>query len=216
MQTKYRRTVLSLVAMLFFAVLASSAEKLKIIPIQDDQVAYELIGEFINSGTSNTQYGYLSRVAGFDSAFNSAAPQDETTAIFTFVTNATTNEVVTHGPFRVINRTGTTTIYLNNGPSNFSDPSSFSQGTPVQISEFTQQSISNTLNNTFVTVHTNVITKVATFTLDGQAYRLGQIGRSFRTNYFGQINTSGPSPTGYFAGTSIGMSSNLLIAPWLP
>lgn len=35
----------------------------------------------------------------------------------------------------------------------------------------------------FVTVHTNTVTDVKTFSLDGVAYRLGQLGKSFRTNY---------------------------------
>jgi len=55
-----------------------------------------------------------------------------------------------------------------------------------------------------VTVHTNNITSVETFTLNGAAYRLGQVGKSFRTNYSGQSNTPGATPTGWFAGTSTG------------
>ena len=173
------------------------------IPIAEEQVMYEMIGQFNNSGPASQQYGYLSSVTGLDNVF-SGTPKDETTAMFTFVTNATTFQVVNHGPFRIVDRTGTTTIYLNNGPSDFSNPASFSQGTPIQVSSYRQQVIINTLTNTFVTVHTNSVTGVETFTLNGVAYRLGQLGKSFRTNYSGQVNTPGAVPSGWFAGTSTG------------
>jgi hypothetical protein len=174
------------------------------LPIAEEQVVYELIGEFNNSGLASQQYGYLSSITGLDNAFSSTITKNETSALFTFVTNATTFQVVNHGPFRIVDRTGTTTIYLNSGPSDFNNPVSFSQGTPIQVSSYRQQVIINTLTNTFVTVHTNTVTEVGTFTLNGVAYRLGQLGKSFRTNYSGQNNTPAATPTGWFAGTSTG------------
>jgi len=72
------------------------------------------------------------------------------------------------------------------------------------VSSFRQQVILNTLTNTFLTVHTNTITSVETFTLNSVDYRLGQLGKSFRTNFSGQLNTPGTAPSGWFAGTSIG------------
>ena len=174
------------------------------LPISEEQVVYEVIGEFNNSGSASQQFGYFADITGLDNVFSSNTTKNETTALFTFVTNATTFQVVNNGPFRIVDRTGTTTIYLNNGPSDFSNPSSFSQGTPIQVSSYQQQVILNTLTNTFVTVHTNTITSVETFTLNGDAYRLGQLGKSFRTNYSGQGNTPGGVPSGWFAGTSIG------------
>jgi len=174
------------------------------LPTSEQQVVYELIGEFNNSGLASQQYGYLSSVTGLGNAFSSTTAKNETTALFTFVNNATTFQVVNHGAFRIIDRTGTTTIYFNNGPSDFTNPASFSQGTPIQVSSFRQQVILNTLTNTFLTVHTNTITSVETFTLNSVAYRLGQLGKSFRTNFSGQVNTSGAPPSGWFAGTSIG------------
>jgi hypothetical protein len=181
-----------------------SASAQTTIPISEEQVEYEVIGEFNNSGLANQQFGYFADITGLDNVFSSATTKNETTALFTFVTNATTFQVVNNGPFRIVDRTGTTTIYLNNGPSDFSNPASFSQGTPIQVSSFRQQVILNTLTNTFVTVHTNTITDVETFTLNGIAYRLGQLGKSFRTNFSGQGNTPGAVPSGWFAGTSIG------------
>lgn len=183
---------------------AMSASAQITLPTSEQQVLYELIGEFNNSGLANQQYGYLSSVTGVGNVFSSTTAKNETTALFTFVTNATTFQVVNHGAFRIIDRTGTTTIYFNNGPSDFTNPASFSQGTPIQVSSFRQQVIFNTLTNTFLTVHTNTITSVETFTLNSVAYRLGQLGKSFRTNFSGQVNTSGAPPSGWFAGTSIG------------
>jgi hypothetical protein len=174
------------------------------IPITEQQVLYEMIGEFNNSGSASEQFGYFTDITGLDNVFSSTFTKNETTALFTFVTNATTFQVVNNGPFRIVDRTGTTTIYLNNGQSDFTNPVTFSQGTPIQVSNYRQQVIINTLTNTFVTVHTNTITDVETFTLNGVAYRLGQLGKSFRTNYSGQANTPGAVPSGWFAGTSIG------------
>jgi hypothetical protein len=198
-----RQVSLCLTAVLVFAA-AATASAQTTIPITEQQVLYEVIGEFNNSGSASQQYGYLSGVTGFDHAFSSTTTKNETTALFTFVTNATTIQVVNHGPFRIVDRTGTTTIYLNNGPSDFTNPATFSQGMPIQVSNYRQQVILNTLTNTFLTVHTNTITDVETFTLNGVAYRLGQLGKSFRTNYSGQANSPGAVPSGWFAGTSTG------------
>ncbi len=192
-----------LTAVLVFTAAEAASAQITI-PITEQQVLYEVIGEFNNSGPASQQYGYLSSVTGLDNVFNSTTTKNETTALFTFVTNATTIQVVNHGPFRIVDRTGTTTIYLNNGPSDFTNPATFSQGMPIQVSNYRQQVILNTLTNTFLTVHTNAVTDVETFTLNGVAYRLGQLGKSFRTNYSGQSNTPGGVPSGWFAGTSTG------------
>lgn len=192
---------LCLAAVLLLITVASAQTT---IPITEQQVLYEMIGEFNNSGAASQQYGYLSGVTGLGNVFSSSTTKDETTALFTFVTNATTFQVVNHGPFRIVDRTGTTTIYLNNGPSDFTNPATFSQGMPIQVSNYRQQVILNTLTNTFVTVHSNTVTGLETFTLNGVAFRLGQLGKSYRTNYSGQVNTPGAVPSGWFAGTSIG------------
>jgi hypothetical protein len=192
-----------LVAVLVLIGLQSASAQITI-PISEEQVLYEMIGEFNNSGLSSQQFGYFADITGLGNVFSSTSTKNETTALFTFVTNATTFQVVNNGPFRIVDRTGTTTIYLNNGPSDFSNPATFSQGTPIQVSSYRQQVILNTLTNTFVTVHTNTITDVETFTLNGFAYRLGQLGKSFRTNLSGQANTPGAVPSGWFAGTSTG------------
>lgn len=196
------RVSLCLAAVLFLISAGASAQTT--IPITEQQVLYEMIGEFNNIGSASEQFGYFVDITGLDNVFSSTSTKNETTALFTFVTNASTFQVVNNGPFRIVDRTGTTTIYLNNGPSDFTNPATFRQGTPIQVSNYRQQVILNTLTNTFVTVHTNTVTDVETFTLNGAAYRLGQSGKSFRTQYSGQSNTPGAVPSGWFAGTSIG------------
>ena len=179
----------------------------QVVPIAEDQVVYEFVGQFNNTPTTSQQFGYISTARGLTSIFTSDTTQNETTALLTFVTNATTDRVIVNGPFKIINRTGTTTIYLNTPPSDFNEPSTFSQGTPIQVSSFTQQVISNGDTNTFVTVHINTITQTVPFSLNGKTYRLGRVGAAFRTNYSGEVNITGSGPTGWFGGNAVGIGT---------
>jgi len=187
---------------------SASAQTVTTLPITDDQQLYEFIAEFINNGPANYQFGYLANITGLSSVFSSTTTKNETTALFTIVVSASTFQVVNHGAFRITDRTGTATIYLNNGPSDFTNPSSFSQGTPIQVSSYRQTAVTNTLNNTFVSTNTHIITSVETFTLNGVNYRLGQLGKSFRSTYSGVVGLNQPPlVTGWFAGTAIGIKN---------
>jgi hypothetical protein len=199
----YTKRLGVLAAVMALACCSAASQTVTTIKIAEDQPGLEFVGQFNNSGTSSVQFGYISDIQGFDMVFN-GTPQNESTANFTFVTNATTNVVFVNGPFRTINRTGTTTIYLNNAPANFNDPASFSQGTPIQVSDYIQQVVLNTLNGSFTTVHLNTVTQAQPFGLGSTTYRLGQVGKSFRTTYSGQVNTSGP-PSGWFSGYAVGV-----------
>jgi hypothetical protein len=178
----------------------------KIIPVTEDQNVLEFVGQFNNTPTTSQQFGYVSRIQGLDDTFN-GTPQNEATALFTFVTNATTDRVIANGPLRIVNRTGTTTIYLNTPPSDFSNPASFSQGTPIQVSTYRQQVVLNTLTNAFVTTHMNTVAETHVFWLNGTNYRLGRVRETFRTSYSGQSNTPGAAPSGWFGGNAIGATS---------
>ena len=197
------------VVLISVSIATVSASAQTTLPIKEDQLLYEFIGEYANSpmvsGPNNLQFGYVSSITGLNSVF-SGTPKDETTALFTFVIQATSYQVVTHGPFRIVDRTGTATIYLNNGPSDFSNPASFSQGTPIQVSNYRQTVIASIPSNTFVSTNTHTITHVETFTLNGQTYRLGQIGKTFRSTYSGQTNAPNGVPTnnGWIAATAYG------------
>jgi len=193
------------VAAIFLATCGlANAQKAITIQIPQDQNVLEFVGQFNNTPTSSQQFGYLSNVQGLSPIFT-GTPENEATASFTFVTNATTDRVISDGPLTIINRTGTTTIYLNNGPSDFTNPASFSQGTSIQVSSYRQQVILNTLTNSFVTVHMNSITSTEPFMLNGVTYVLGKKGGSFRTNYSGQSNGPGLVPSGWFAGHAVGV-----------
>jgi hypothetical protein len=190
--------------------MAAHASAQTTLPISEEGALYEFIGEYINSptvsGPNNLQFGYLSSITGLEDVFSSTTTKNETTALFTFVIQATNFQVVSHGPFRIVDRSGTMTIYLNNGPSDFTNPATFGQGTPIQVSSYRQTVILNTLTNTFVSINTHTITNVETFTLNGADYQLGQNNKKFRTNYSGQINAPGGIPTnnGWIASTAIG------------
>jgi hypothetical protein len=181
----------------------SLAAQTKIIPMLEDQNVLEFVGQFNNTPSTSQQFGYVSRIEGLNDTFN-GNPQSEATALFTFVTNATTDRVIANGPLRIVNRTGTTTIYLNTPPSDFSNPASFSQGTPIQVSNYRQQVVLNTLSNAFVTTHINTITEAHAFWLNGTSYRLGRVSETFRTSYSGQGNTPGAVPSGWFGGNAVG------------
>jgi hypothetical protein len=185
-----------------------------ILPIAEDRQLYEFIAEFSNNGPANLQYGYLASVAGLDSVFSSDTTKDETTALFTIVVNANAFQVVNHGAFKITDRIGTATIYLNNGPSDFTNPASFSQGTPIQVSSYRQTVLVNTLANTFVSTNTHTITDAEPFTLNGVTYRMGHAGKSFRSNYSGVVGTNTPPiVTGWFAGTATGLRNSGLAEP---
>jgi hypothetical protein len=173
------------------------------IPLLEDQNDLEFVGQFQNTLTTSDQYGYISRIEGLDNIF-SGTPQNEATALFTFVTHATTDRVIANGPERIVNRTGTTTIYLNTGPCDFSNPASFSQGTPIMVSTYRQQAVLNTNILTFVTTHMNTITETRSFWLDGVYYRLGHQGETFRTSYLGVTTAPALPNAGWFGGNAVG------------
>jgi hypothetical protein len=175
----------------------------------DDQIAFEFAGQVANFpptpsaplGSSN-QYGYLTVVRGIDNVF-SGNPHNETTAVLTFFNEVTTTESISDGPLRIIDRDGTTTIYLNNAPASFTNPDSFRSGIPVQTSTLHQQAIVDTAGGTFTAVFANTITSTTSFTISGTTFRLGQIGQAFHATVTGQLNAA-PPPTGHFAGYAVG------------
>lgn len=185
---------------------ASASDDVTVLPIKDEQQLYEFIAEFDNNGPANLQFGYLANIAGLDSVFSSTTTKNETTALFTIVITANTFQAVNHGSFRITDRTGTCTIYLNNGPSDFTNPASFSQGTPIQVSSYRQTVLVNTVTNAFSSTNTHTITGLETFTLNGVNYRLGQLGKSYRSTYSGAVEVNQPPlVTGSFAAAAVGM-----------
>src|SRR5438034_5962450 len=117
-------------ALLFIFALAMSgsvmaqgegAPKLK---LDKDGIALEIVGQVQNVPATplSNQYGYISAINEIDSVFNSST-HNEGTALFTFYTEAHTDSVINNGKLRIVDRTGTTTIYFDEAPNgNFNDP----------------------------------------------------------------------------------------------
>ena len=162
----------------------------------DGQILMEYVGQVINgtpTPASSNQFGNLQGVAGVDPSLQ-----------FTFYTQAVTNKAVANGPMRIVDRTGTTTIYLASTPGDFGNPDSFRSGTPVQVSTLRQQVIVDTSIGAFTVLNINTITTSAEFMSGGNETQLGEVGQSFQTRLSGHLNAPGMSPTGWFGGYAVG------------
>ena len=106
----HMRRLFGVLALAVIALLGSSLAKshgASVIGMPDGRNVLEFVGQVNNTPTTSQQFGYLSNIEGLSSIFSSSTPQNESTALFTFVTNATTDRVISDGPLRIINRTGT-------------------------------------------------------------------------------------------------------------
>ena len=169
-----------------------------------EDVSMELIGQVINpTPSSSIQFGYLSYINGIDTIF-SGDPHNETTALFSFYNDTTNTQVINNGPFRVINRGGTSTIYLNNTPiGDFANPSSFRNGTPVMTAAIRMQVIVDNVAGTFTATFVLTITSSEGFTLGNENLHLGRIGQKLRLTFIGHVNTPAP-PAAHIAGFVVG------------
>ena len=159
------------------------------------QILMEYVGQVINGSptpASSNQFGNLQAVSGVDPSL-----------YFTFYTQAETVKSVANGPLRIVDRIGTTTIYLTSAAGDFSNPDSFRSGTPVQVSTLRQQVIVDTSTGAFNVVNINTITSVTEFWSGRDEVQLGEAGQSFRTVLNGHLNTPGMSPTGWFGGYAV-------------
>jgi hypothetical protein len=159
------------------------------------QILMGFVGQVINgtpAPASSNQFGNLQGVVGVDPSLQ-----------FTFYTEATTVKAVVNGPLRIVDRTGTTTIYLASAPGDFSNPDSFRSGTPVQVSTLQQQVIVDTSTGAFSVMNINSITTATEFLSGNNEVQLGKAGQSFRTVLNGQLNAPGMLPTGWFGGYAV-------------
>ena len=159
------------------------------------QILMEYVGQVINGSpapASSNQFGNLQGVVGVDASLQ-----------FTFYTEATTVKTVVNGPLRIVDRTGTTTIYLASVPGDFSNPDSFRSGTPVQVSTLQQQVIVDASTGAFSVVNINSITTATEFLSGSSEVQLGKAGQSFRTVLNGHLNAPGMLPTGWFGGYAV-------------
>jgi hypothetical protein len=176
-------------------------------------VVFEVAGQVSNPtpGTSN-QYGYVTFVRGLSAAdiFTTAEPtlQNETTARLTFFTEAITERVITNGRLRIINRTGTTTIYRDEVPDGtFADPASFRDGVPVARMDYRQQVVLDAADGTFTVVNLLAVEAARTFEIGGERVRLARRGDRFRQFYSGAPPVGTPALNGVFAGYAVAIAS---------
>jgi hypothetical protein len=204
----------ALVAAITIALMSSTGatparryKELRASPVREIRVlSLELVGQFQNSAPGITpathiHYGYLSYIRGL-SVFG-PAPENETTALFTFFASAATPRVIPNGPLRIITRVGKLTIYRDPATNgDFGKPDTFRDGTPLLVADFRQEVVNNTVTNAFTTFQQNTIISTRSFTAGGGKVQLGHVGEKFKTFFSGQGNMPGP-PSGYFGGYAI-------------
>jgi hypothetical protein len=209
MKTK-RMSVTFLAVVLTFAAMSPPVFPQGKLSTAMGDVVFELVGQASIPGAPPTlaqsQYGYLTYVNGIsgeEPIFN-PGPQNETTALFTFFNDSVAVRITNNGPIRIIDRVGTTTIYLDTAPNgDFANPNSFKDGVAVQTSELRIQFILDTITGAFTATFVNTITSSESFQLGSHNYVLGKAEQKFRTTVIGHVNTAGP-PAAHIAGFSVG------------
>ena len=185
-------------------------------------VAFEVVGQVTNlppagpgQPATSQQYGYLSTINGLsaDQVFNTPIPtlQNETTARFTFFTDAITERVISNGRLRVVNRTGTTSIYFDaSSGGDFGNRDTFRDGVPILVMNYRQQVILDTGeaspsvlgSGTFTVMNLLSVADVSSFEIGGERYQMGRQQDQFRQFYSGVPPTLAP-PSGVFAGYAV-------------
>jgi hypothetical protein len=189
------------------AVPVRSHDELKRAPVRQIRaLSLEFVGQFQNSPPAVTppthiHYGYLSYIRGL-SVFR-RAPQNETTALFTFYAEAATPRIIANGPLRVVTRIGRLTIYRDpSSNGDFARPDSFRDGVPVLVAQFRQEVVTDTVTGSFTTFHQNRIVSTRRFASGRGRVQLGRVGQTFGTFFSGHVTMPGP-PSGFFGGYAV-------------
>lgn len=107
---------------------------------------------------------------------------------------------------RMVQRDGTFTLYRNFAPADFTNLSSFSSGALILTGASHQQVVLDTESGTF-SVHTDItVTSSATFSLNGNKYRLGKAGDTFRIHFYGH-SADTDIPSAWFGGYAVGTAN---------
>lgn len=222
---RFRNTLVALIlftAVLVTPVSAHDNDGLHRLTTSVGGVAFEVVGQVTNFPPSNLgqpatsqQYGYLSTINGLsaDQVFNTSIPtlQNETTARFTFFTDAITERVISNGRLRIVNRTGITTIYFDAASGgDFGNRDTFRDGIPILKMNYRQQVILDTGeatpsvpgSGTFTVMNLLSVTDVSSFDIGGERYQMGKQKDQFRQFYSGVPPTLAP-PNGVFAGYTV-------------
>ena len=156
-------------------------------------ILWEYVGQVINGGaggpSASVQFGNLL-------GSPCAAPD----ASLTFFTEATTTRTNASGPLRIVDRVGTTNVYLAPAPGDFASPETFRTGTLVQTSRLEQQVIVDTSTGAYTVLNVNTVTPGGTKPAGWTCEQLLRPGARIRTELRGHINTPGATPSGWFGG----------------
>jgi len=177
-------------------------------PNAGDSLGYEFIGQVLNaSATQSLQYGYLSSVPGLNSITTTNGPVSEANALLSFYNDTATQQVINNGPIRVIDRTGTATIYFNAaGGGNFTNPDTFRAGMPIQTCSLRHQVVIDTSSGYFTATFEMTITSVRAFAIGSTRYVLGRPGEVYRWSVYGKLTQQGP-PSAQIAGFASGIGA---------
>jgi len=170
-----------------------------------NSLGYEFVGQVLNaSATQSLQYGYLSSVPGLDTVSTTGGLVSETNALLSFYNDTTTQQVINNGPIRVIDRTGTATIFFNgSGGGDFANPDTFRGGNPIQTCTLRHQVVIDTSSGYFTATFEMTITSVRVFQINGSGYVLGRPGEVYHWSVYGKLTTQGP-PSAQIAGFASG------------
>jgi hypothetical protein len=156
-------------------------------------ILWEYVGQVINGGaggpSASVQFGNLLGTG--------CAAAD---ASLTFYTEATTTRTTSNGPLRIVDRTGTTSIYVAPAPGDFAAPETFRAGTLVQTSRLEQQVILDTSTGAFTVLNVNTVSPGGSKSPGFTCSELLRPGARIRTELRGHLNAPGSSPTGWFGG----------------
>lgn len=175
-------------------------------PDPGNALGYEFIGQVLNaSPTQSLQYGYLSSVTGLNSISTTNGPVLEANALLSFYSDTTTQQVINNRPIRVIDRTGTATIYFNaSGGGDFTSPDTFRAGSPIQTCRLRHQVVIDTSTGYFTATFEMTIRSVRGFEIGDSRYLLGRPGEVYRWSVYGKLMQPGP-PSAQIAGFASGI-----------
>ncbi|HVP59563.1 MAG TPA: hypothetical protein VMT11_03335 [Myxococcaceae bacterium] len=156
-------------------------------------ILWEYVGQVINGGA-----GGPSASAQFGNLVGSPCAAAERS--LTFYTEATTTRTTSTGPLRIVDRVGTTSVYLPPAPGDFASPETFRTGTLVQTSRLEQQVILDTSTGSFTVLNVNTVSPGGTKAAGWTCPELLRPGVRIRTELRGHLNAPGSAPTGWFGG----------------
>lgn len=186
-----------------WAILVLSAPSL--LKAEESPLGYGFIGQVLNvSPSQSLQYGYLSWVSGLPSV-STGSSVSESTALLSFYNDTTTQQVINNGPIRVIDRTGTSSIYWNDsGGGDFANPDSFRAGKVVQTCNLRHQVVIDTSSGYFTATFEMTVQSSRVFQVNGNTHRLGVPGKTYRWTVYGKLTQTGP-PSAHIAGFASGI-----------